>query len=133
MDRSSNVMPRTSAAARLALMVWNTFSLPCGNRDAGMDFCLLPGPVTSLLCPAGAPPREPGLERSPNTVWRIVRPLYSNKLPPDYIKIHYYQAIMRTALSWQGHAVLNFPLASLGLRLLPPWWGKVGMGGRSAV
>src|SRR5262249_27852430 len=105
MDRSSNVMPRTSAAARLALTVWNTFSLPCGNRDAGMDVCLLLGPVTSLLCPAGEPPREPGRERSQNTVWHTVRPLYSNKLPPDYIKIHYYQAVMRTALSWQRQLI----------------------------
>src|SRR5712691_2707889 len=31
----------------------------------------------------------------------------------------------------QGHAVLDFPLASLGLRLLPPWRGKVGMGGEA--
>src|SRR5712691_3260173 len=29
----------------------------------------------------------------------------------------------------QGHSVLDFLLASLGLRPLPPWRGKVGMGG----
>src|SRR5712692_4287828 len=29
----------------------------------------------------------------------------------------------------QGHSVLDFPLASLGLRPLPPWRGKGGMGG----
>src|SRR5216683_2253931 len=28
----------------------------------------------------------------------------------------------------QGHSVLHFPLASRGLRPLPPWRGKVGMG-----
>src|SRR5712691_8712111 len=33
----------------------------------------------------------------------------------------------------QGHAVLDFPLFSLGLRPLPPWRGKVGMGGRSTA
>src|SRR6266849_5803146 len=29
----------------------------------------------------------------------------------------------------QGHSVLDFLLASPGLRPLPPWRGKVGMGG----
>ncbi len=36
-----------------------------------------------------------------------------------------------SSLPWwrQGHSVLDFLLASLGLRPLPPWRGKVGMGG----
>jgi signal transduction histidine kinase len=33
------------------------------------------------------------------------------------------------AAVFQNHSVLAFPLASLGLRPLPPWRGKVGMGG----
>jgi len=69
-DRSSNVIPRPSAVARLALMVWKTFSLPCGNRDPRMGLGLLPGPVISLLCPAVEPTREPGLECSQNAVRR---------------------------------------------------------------
>jgi len=39
----------------------------------------------------------------------------------------------RPCIRGQGHSVLDFLLASLGLRLLPPWRGKVGMGGRSTT
>ena len=36
-------------------------------------------------------------------------------------------------LCLQGHAVLDFALPSSGLRPLPPWRGKGGMGGRSTA